>query len=134
MLDVFEKFATDETKEECGVEVSLGEGVSLTIARANNSAFLRMIQEEADKVAEKSATLNEDEAEELDKQAMLNVLAKTVLLGWTGLSYKGKPIKYNTANAVKLLKHKDFRRLVMEHANNFEHYRADLEDKDEKNS
>ena len=34
MFDVFEKFATDETKEECGVEVSLGEGVSLTVARA----------------------------------------------------------------------------------------------------
>ena len=134
MFDVFEKFATDETKEECGAVVSLGEGVSLTIARANNSGFLKLIQEEADQVAEKMVALSEKDAEALDRQTMLEVLAKTVLLGWKGVAYKGKIIKYSVDNAVKLLAHKDFRKLVMEHANDFEHYRAKLEVADEKNS
>lgn len=133
MFDVFEKFATDETKEECGVVVSVGDGVSLTIARANNSGFLKLIQEEADRVAEKSVSLSDAAAEELDKEAMLVVLAKTVLLGWKGVAYKGKSIKYSIDNAAMLLKHKDFRKLVMEHANNFEHYKAKWEAADEKN-
>ncbi len=133
MFDVFEKFATDETKEECGVEVSLGEGVSLTVARANNANFLKRIQEQADEVAEKSIALSAEDAEILDKQAMTRVLAETVLLGWKGVAYKGKIVKYSTDNAVMLLTHKDFRRLVMEHANNMDHYRAKLEDADEKN-
>lgn len=133
MFDVFEKFATDETKEECGVEVSLGEGVSLTIARANNANFLKFVQEEADRVAEKSVALSADDAEEFDKKTMLGVLAKTVLLGWKGVAYKGKKIKYSVENAAMLLKHKDFRKLVMEHANDFEHYKALWEGEDEKN-
>ena len=133
MFDVFDKFATDETKEECGVEVSLGKGVSLTIARANNAAFLKLIQEEADRVAEQSTSLSDEDAEALDKKSMLEVLAKTVLLGWKGVAYKGKSMKYSVDNAVTLLGHKDFRKLVMEHANDFEHYRATLEDADEKN-
>ena len=134
MFDVFEKFATDETKEECGVVVSLGEGVSLTIARANNANFLKFVQEEADRVAEKSVALSAEDAEALDKKTMLGVLAKTVLLGWKGVAYKGKVIKYSVDNAVKLLSHKDFRKLVMEHANDIEYYKAELEDADEKNS
>ena len=133
MFDVFEKFATDETKEECGAEVSLGKGVSLTIARVNNTNFLKLVQEEADRVAEKSISLSEDDAEALDKETMLAVLAKTVLLGWKGVSYKGKPLKYSRENAVMLLKHKDFRKLVMEHANEFENYKAQWEVADEKN-
>ena len=133
MFDVFEKFATDETKEECGVEVSLGKGVNLVIARANNAAFMKLIQEEADRVAEQSMKLSEEDAETLDKDSMLAVLAKTILLGWSGVSYKGKPMKYSVDNAKTLLRHKDFRKLVMEHANDFEHYKAKLEDVDEKN-
>ena len=133
MFDVFEKFATDETKEECGVEVSLGKGVSLTIARANNSGFLKLVQEEADQVAEKSVALSGEDAEALDRKTMLTVLAKTVLLGWKGVAYKGKVLKYSIDNAAMLLAHKDFRKLVMEHANDFEHYKAKLEGADEKN-
>ena len=133
MFDVFEKFATDETKEECGTTVHLGEGVSLLIARAGNANFLKLVQEEADRVAEESVAVSEDKAAEIDKEAMLFVLAKTILLGWEGVAYKGKPIKYSVPNAVKLLRHKEFRKLVMEHANDLDHYRAKLEDDDEKN-
>lgn len=133
MFDVFEKFATDETKEECGAVVSLGEGVSITVARVNNSNFLKLVQEEADRVAEKSIALSEAEAEALDKDTMLQVLAKTVLLGWKGVAYKGKVLKYSVDNATMLLKHKDFRKLVMEHADKFEHFKAQWEAADEKN-
>ena len=134
MFDVFEKFATNETKEECGTEVSLGKDVSLLVARAGNSKFLKLIQEEADRVAEQSASVSEAEAAKIDKDAMTFVLAKTILLGWKGVAYKGKPIKYSVVNAAKLLAHKDFRKLVMEHANELDHFRAKLEDEDEKNS
>lgn len=134
MFDVFDKFATDEKKELLGTEVVLERGVSLLIARADNTNFLKAIQKEVDDIAEKTAGMSEDEAYDFDRKSLLVVLAKTVLLGWKGLSYKGKPIKYSEDNAVMLLAHKDFRKLVMEHASKFSNYKAQLEDADEKNS
>lgn len=133
MFDVFDKFATDEKKEVSGTEVVLEKGVSLLIARADNINFLKLIQKEADDIAEKTAGMNEEDAYDLDRKSLLVVLAKTVLLGWKGLSYKGRPIKYSEDNAVMLLGHKDFRKLVMQHASDFANFKAKLEDADEKN-
>jgi len=133
MFDVFDKFATDEKKELSGTEVFLEKGVSITVARADNINFVRLLQEEVDALAEKTDGMSEDEAYEFDHQSFLRVLAKTILLGWKGLSYKGKPIKYSEANAVKLLAHKDFRKLVMQHSSEFANFKAKLEDEDEKN-
>lgn len=133
MFDVFDKFATDEKKELQGAEVVLEQGVSLRIARADNINFLNLLQQEADAMAEKTENMSEDEAYDFDRKSLLRVLAKTVLLGWKGLSYKGKPIKYNEENAMMLLKHKDFRKLVMQHASDFANFKARLEDEDEKN-
>jgi len=134
MFDVFAKFATDEKKELEGAEVILDEGVSILVARAGNKNFLTMIQEEADEFAAKAAGLPKEEAERLDKEVLLKVLAKTVLLGWKGLSYKSKPIKYSVENAMILLGHTDFRKMVMGHAVKDEGYRAKLEEEDVKNS
>jgi hypothetical protein len=134
MLDIFDEFATDEKKENEGVAVDLGGGASLLIARRDNVNYLRIVQEEADTFAVSSQGLSAEDYEKADKAILTKILAGTILLGWKNLSYKGKPLPYNVKNAVMLLGHKDFRRLVMEHASDIANYKAKLEDKDEKNS
>lgn len=133
MLDVFKVYATDEKKELAGVEIPLGGGAFITVARANNDNFLKKIIEESDLHLAEIKSLPKEEASVLDKQILCKVLAETVLLDFKGLSYDGKAIKYSLENAAKLLAIKDFRKLVMTHADNLENFRLVQEAKDTKN-
>jgi aldehyde:ferredoxin oxidoreductase len=53
----------------------------------------------------------------VNDEIMVRVVAKTLLKGWEGLSYKGAEVAYTYDNACLLLGHKDFRALVVEIAN-----------------
>ncbi len=131
--DVFKLYATDEKKETEGVAVDLGGGSSITVARADNDNFLTKIVESSELHMAELQSLPKAEAAALDKSLLCEVLAETVLLGFKKLDYAGKPIKYSVENAKKLLAHKDFRRLVMKHANDIENFRAAQEAADAKN-
>jgi len=133
MLDIFDEFATDEKKEIDGVDFDIGGGASLLIARRDNDNYLKMVQEEADAFAISSQGLSAEAYEKADKEILTKILARTILLGWKNLSYRGKLLPYNMKNAIMILGHKDFRKLVMKYASEMSHYKAVLEDKDEKN-
>lgn len=133
MLDVFDTYATDETKEVEGVAVDMGNGAFITVARINNDRYLERILAESEKYKEQLA-LKTDESKELDKKITVEVLADTVLLGFTGLSFKGQALNYSKANAIKFLRVKDFRKKVMEEAGKFENFKATREARDIKNS
>lgn len=131
-MDLFTTFATDEVKELEGVEVPLGDG-TLTIARAENPRFQTRLLELLEENREKLTTLPEKEAKALDRDLLSQAIAETILLGWTKMTYKKKSLKYSVENAKMVLKHGDFKRMVMRHANNFQLFRAEAEEKDEKN-
>jgi len=133
MLDIFNEFATDEKKENEGVNINLGGGASVLIARRDNDNYLKQVQKEADAFAISSQGLSAEAYEKADKEVLTKILAKTILIGWKNLSYKGKLLPYNNKNAIMLLSHKDFRRLIMKHASDMANYKAELEDQDEKN-
>lgn len=130
--DVFKIHATDAVKELVGVEVPIGGDAFLTVARAENDNFLTRILEETEKHAASFKSLPEDEAKALDILVLCEVMAETILLGFKGMSYDGKPVKYSKKTAVKLLKHVDFRKLVMRHATNIENFRLEEETADAK--
>lgn len=121
MLDIFSKYATDETLENNGAVVSIGGGATLKVARHGNKAYVRLLAKLYD---QHRAVLEarDDAADAKSDEVMAEVIAKTILLGWEGVSYKGKPLPYSTENAKMLLKHQDFRRMVMEHAEKQEHF------------
>jgi hypothetical protein len=74
------------------------------------------------------------EAEKRSDEIYVEVLSKTVLLGWKGtIMYKGEPMPYSRENAIKLLKLKDFRNRVIEVAGEFEHFKLVKDSEDEKN-
>lgn len=131
--DVFDLYATDEKKELDGAIVELGKGVSVTVALAQNDNFLKRILEESERQAGIIKGLPEKEAKARDLKGLCEVLAETVLLGFKGMSYKGKPIKYTKANAVKLLLHREFRKMVLAHAGNLDNFRLKREEKEVKN-
>jgi len=132
MLDIFNTYATDGKAEEEGVVIDLGDGSSMTVARSGNDNYVEKILAEGEKYKAVLATKT-PESKELDKKITTEVLADTILVGFKGLSYKGKPLKYSRANAILLLGVKDFRKKVLEEATKFENFKAKLEDEDGKN-
>jgi len=133
MVDIFKMYAVDVKKESEGVEVKLGKDASMTVARLHNTNFSRCILAEYEEQGAELETLPEDKKKALDNEIMCRVLAETILVGFKGLSFKGKPLAYSKDNAIKLLQIKDFRRLVVEEASKLDNYRAAVEEAEVKN-
>lgn len=138
-MDFWSEYATDPQAETEGKSIPWGGGVILTIARANNPAYTRLLASlyEQNKEALDKKTTAEDmaAAEALSNKIMAEVMAKTVLLGWTGpVTYKKQPLEYSTANAQKLLELKDFQAEISRKAADFRNFRYAVEAADAKNS
>lgn len=124
MLDLFSEFATDENLETGGAWFTLKEpvptkgdqpgqpGTRLLIARANNRAYVKLLNKLLDEHAEQLKQ-DTEEADKLNEQLLVDVMAETVLMGWEGVVYKGRQLNYSKANAKMLLAMKDFRVRVM---------------------
>ena len=131
MLDIFAEFATDETAETEGVEMEYGDA-KLLIARSGNKNFARKLS----KLYERNQKLldrKDDAADKLSDTLMIDCIAETILLGWSGIGYQGKPLDYSLTNAKTLLAHKDFRRKVMELAEDIDAFKVKQEAEEEKN-
>lgn len=110
-LDIFAQFATDETKEEDGVWVELSDDAAILVARSGNKKYSKMIAREYEK-NKKILDGKNDVADAKSEEIMIEVLAKTILLGWRNIQFKGEELPYSLENAKMLLKVKDFRKLV----------------------
>lgn len=140
-LDIFETFATDETLEVEGKWHDLGSGSRILVARQNNTNYLNVFSElyqEHGKAIEDGAAAPEGSKERKagDKASLdINVatMARTILLGWENLTYKGKPLEYSVENAEMLLRIKDFRVLVFGLMTDIENFRQKQEEAQEKN-
>lgn len=131
MLDIFEQYATDDVAENQGVWVPHGDAKFL-VARSGNRAYGK----ELSKLVEQNKVLldkGDEAADKLSEKLMIEVLAKTVLLGWEGVGFKGQPLEYTTENAAMLLAVKDFRRKVAEWSDNLTLFKAKLVEEQEGN-
>jgi hypothetical protein len=131
-VDIFASFATDDDLEKNGARVDLGQGASIRVARANSRAYSKLL---AKLVDQHKSVLDKDDAaaDAKSDEIMVEVMAQTLLKGWDGLKYKGKVLPYSLENARLILAHKDFRRVVAQHADNFDNFRALAEAAAEKN-
>jgi hypothetical protein len=137
-MDFHRAYATDPKAELEGKEFDWGGGVKLTIARAHNPSYTRLLASLYEK--NKEALDKKDTAEELaaaealSNKIMAEVMAKSILLGWSGpVTFKGEDLPYNTANAQKLLALKDFQNEVAKRAADFRNFRFETEEADAKN-
>lgn len=126
MLDIFAEYATNDTLENEGTWMDLGEA-KLLIARAGNANYVRKLSKAVDR-HKKQLDRKDDAADKLSDKIMIDVIAETILLGWEGVAYQGKPMTYSKDNARNLLAHKDFRRQVMELADDFDAFKLKQEE------
>lgn len=127
-MDIFNDFATDEVKEESGVTVPFGDGSTVTVARTGNTVYTKLMIS--------TYEVNEHKVKdnpELDDLLNCQILAKTILKGWEGFTFKGKPFPYSIENATKALAIKDFRKKILVIANKFENFKVELDKADVKN-
>lgn len=129
-IDLFNEFATNTEAEENGVWQEFAPGTKFLIARSTNKHYSRALTKAFEK---NRATLSRtsDAAEAMSEDIMIGVIARTILLDWEGVVYKGKPLEYSFENARELLSHKDFRRWVMSKAEDLDSYKAVQEAEDE---
>lgn len=130
-MDIFNTYATDETAEKDGVWVEIGDAKFL-VARSGNPKYSKKLS----KLYERNRKLLEakdDNADRLSEELMTTVLAETILLGWEGVKFKGENLAYSTENAKMVLAFKDFRKQIVQAADDFEAYKVKQEEEQEKN-
>lgn len=125
-FDVFNELATDDSLEENGTWQSLGKGTELLVARNGNRAYSKMLSKSVER-HQQTLDLEDDAADKLSDEIMVDVIARTVLLGWKNLSFKGQTLDYSVENAKKVLGLKEFRKRVMALASNFDAYKLKQE-------
>lgn len=122
-MDIFEHFATDSLAETEGRELKLSKTAKLLVARASNRRHADAIRKavEAGKI---DLNDNSEQGNEVAEEVMIDIMADTILLGWSGISYQGRVVEYSPEMARTLLRIKDFRAKVNAFANNFENFKA----------
>lgn len=138
MYDIFTQFAVNPKLEQEGKEFDFGGGVKMLIARSSNPTYQKMLNKLYE--THKHTLELKDTAEQLaaakdrSNQIMAEVMAHTVLLGWTGpVAFKGEKLEYSVANAKKLLLVEEFQKEVARRADDFRNFRFEVEEADAKN-
>lgn len=126
-LDIFDRYATDETLENNGTWRDLGSDARVLVARAGNLAYSKEVARLYE-LHEKDIKADDDKTAEVIKKIMVEVMAKTVLLDWEGINYKRKPMSHSVENARVLLAHDDFRKDITRLSEDQNAYKAKLEE------
>jgi hypothetical protein len=126
-MDIFASFATDESLENEGKWFNLSKTAKVRVARSGNAKYVKQLRK---KLEENRIDLDSqgDEANDLAEKVMIEVLADTILVGWEGLEYRGKPMEYSRLNARILLQVKDFRKKIVGFSENFEAFKVKQEE------
>lgn len=130
-MDIFASYASDEVKETDGVWVDIGDAQFL-IARSGNLNYAKKLSREFER-NQKALERKDEAADKLSEKLMIGVLADTILLGWKNVQFKGAELSYSKDNAAMLLGVKDFRKVIMQAADDFNAYRVSQEESQEKN-
>jgi hypothetical protein len=135
MIDLFSAFAVDAAQEQEGTLTELpGCGdTKWRIAREGNKNYSKLLQK---LVKQNRAVLDSKgpAAEAKSDEILIEVMSKTILIGWEGeISYKGKMYKHSVDAAKMLLAHKDFRAAVIDMSTNMETFKVVKDEEDTKN-
>ena len=121
-MDIFSSFATDEALENEGKWFPLSKTAKVKVARTGNTKYQAMLQAKL-----KEAQLDgmpDKEANEVAEGILIDVMARTVLLNWEGLTYQGKEAPVSVEMATTFLKVKDFRKKIADLASNLDSFRV----------
>lgn len=124
-MDILSSYTTDEKLENEGKVFPLSKDSSLLVARSGNTKYVAMLRKQMQEAQLDLAS--GDEADQLAEAILIDVMAKTLLLGWKGLTEGGVEVTYSVDKAKEYLRIKDFRRKVSGFADNFEAFKLKAE-------
>lgn len=119
------KFKTDGKMSMEGTTVDLGDNSSVTIARAGNEKFNKLLRNVAKKYGHSFKSLDNDKLE----RTVMECYVGTVLLGWSGFQKDGQDLPFSKEAAVELMLDKeyvDLRKLIENLADEPETFRKEL--------
>jgi hypothetical protein len=130
-IDFKSEFGVDAKREIEGTWVTYSGETEFLVARSRNKNFSRMF---ARKWAKNKALLDGvkptdtdaklDVADAKADQIMVECYSETILLGWKGLNFDGKPLEYSTENAAMLLTDKEFRKYIEEQSSDIGNFKT----------
>ncbi|GEM_PF-4105318 len=132
-MDIYAAFATDESKEEDGVVIFLGNGQDpaidpwIRVARTGNTAYSKALALGYEKLqAEKKLQrLSDADVEIRAKNLMIEAMADTILKDFGNLKFQGSPLLADRNGKLQVLRVKDFRELVATKAADVALYRVE---------
>jgi hypothetical protein len=130
-MDLFKIYQTDSSLEENGVWEDIGDAKFL-IARTGNKKYIKYLSREFKK-NQKVLDRKDDAADKLSEEIMIEAIARTILLDWSGVKVDGREFPYTQENAKKALALHDFRSDIMKCAENFGAYKTFKDEEDGKN-
>lgn len=136
VINLFKTFATDTSAEQVGTLTTLPDcgDTKWRIARSGNKAYNRLL---SSLYKRNRATLDSkgDEAEAKSEEILVEVFAKTILLGFEGEipGPDGKMQAYSYELAKQLLAMKDFRAKVAAVSEDFNTFKVEKDNDDLKN-
>lgn len=131
-FDFFSAYATDENLENNGTQFPFNGGF-LLIARAGNRAYSKALTAA---VESRRVELDADDSGKVSDEIMTDVMARTILLGWTGpvvdgvqtaFQFKGADLTYSTDSAKTLLAMREFRKAVAALSDQMDAYKVKAE-------
>lgn len=132
-VDIFNDFAVNETAAKDGVWVPYRGDIEFLIAKSGNKNY----RKNAQVLFKRHARLldqNDDAAEAKGRELLIELTARTILLGWKGtVKYQGEPLVYSVENAKKLLDQDGFREWVDTQSKDQARYKAVQDEEDTKN-
>lgn len=101
--NIYDKFGTNKKAEQEGITLDYGDGLTIQIARAggSNIRFEKAAQQKMRKfgLQAKHDLLEPEQMRSIFRE----VLAETVVLGWTGVTDKeGNELPFNKENCIKV--------------------------------
>lgn len=122
-MDIFSAFATDEIAESAGRAFPLDKTSTVTVARTGNPNYVKVLRRLMDE-NQVDITDTSDANEAFVGDLIIQAMAEAILVGWSGLTYKGQDLPYSKANAKMVLAHKDFRERISGIAGKHESFRV----------
>lgn len=103
-MNIYETFETEKDLEKNGVVIDYG-SFSFTVARAggSNQKYNKVLESltKPFRRAIETETMDNSKTEAI----LMEVYAKSVILGWSGVTdKKGKPLEFNVKNCIEIFK------------------------------
>lgn len=139
-VDIFAAFAINATKATAGVWFPYQGDVEFLVAKSGNKGFRKHASAQMTKSkrileTKDSDGVATDASDDRMNEIMIDVMARTILLGWKGeLVFKGEKLEYSYENAKLLLQHEGFRDLISAFAADEEKFKEVQAAEEEKNS